>query len=89
MDYIVFSTVRSPSTNQARKVTGLTLEEVTKRFNSPLLEEQAWAVCYLCACKLVQLQLAGECIEIGLKTVAITTDGSVELIKAKGKVSTL
>ena len=75
------------STNQTQKAFGLSLNEIARRFNSPLLEEQAWAVCHLCASKLVELQwplLVGTCTEISMETVVITTEGSVELIKAKG-----
>lgn len=80
------------STNQAQKVLGLTLKEIARQFNSPLLEEQAWAVCHLCACKLVELQWplpVGTCTEISMETVVITTEGSVELIRAKGNTNSL
>ena len=77
---------KDPCSSRTTKVRGLTLLEIAGRFNSPLLEEHAWAVCYLCANKLVELQCqlsGGCCADIAIENTVVTLDGSIELLKGK------
>jgi len=57
----------------------MNLQEILVCFNSPIKEEQAWAVCYLCG-KFVQSEGAEQrSLPCGPKSILFEKDGSVTI----------
>ncbi len=83
MDLVVYDTASREVAKQTRRVVGLTLKEIVEQFNSPVTEEHAWAVAYLAASRLAEIQWAPE---ISLDSIAVTKNGSVELLKENGEL---
>lgn len=88
MELAVYNTSVNDSSKPSCRVIGLTLREIARRFNSPVPEEHAWAVCYLFASKLAETwQLASAAFAgICLDNVVATKDGNVELLKERGRL---
>lgn len=66
------------------RVRGLVLAEIARRFASPFTEEQAWAVCYQCASRLLDLrdQLLTLTFPLSLESVVISAEGNAEIVLA-------
>ena len=72
---------------------GLSLKELSKRFASPLTEEQAWAVCYQCCAMLQQMKWpwpTDMCMcNISMDGLIVTLGGKIELLRKQGKLLTV
>ena len=74
-----------------QRVYGLVLTEMAHRFASPFTEDQAWAVCYQCARRLLEDgEKRGYPMSVGalpllrMNSVVVSAEGTVELLWEAG-----
>ena len=57
----------------------MNLSEILICFNSPIKEEQAWAVCHLCAVSIRSTETESKPCISGLDSIVLNDDGTVDL----------